>query len=569
MLPGIRIDDPTSTPAGIEARVTAGDILHLWQKPVTATAQSCVQLREASGETSALVGPRSGDFQMIAHRVAATGEISLSWNALETTVSLCYAYDPDRALSEGIRILWVRPEAAADSKRYRLHLAPPFGWMNDPNGLVSVDGRTHAFYQHYPHAWRWGPMHWGHAVSDDLVNWTHLPVFLHPGPAILADPMPKGGAFSGSAIVRPQGGIRVFHTDREDGRAPEHELQMTAVSTDLLDAGPSAVVIGERPPLDGFGNDLRDPYVFMGPDGLWKMVLGGNDAGAALVLLYESDDPDAAANWRFVGVLHREPLARSVPAECPSLVPLVGDGGGLYALVFGLIGHQILIEGKLNPSVALVGRFDGRHFEAIARRELDFVGDCYAFQAFVRDGRPQGMAWAVNWANVRRNRDFSSAMTFVRRLLWRDGALLMPPVEGVALLRTESLSDSAAALRLGVELPDGLAEISFDVAGAPFRLTLAHEDFPMTLVHDGRTLELEAERTKRAAPYVAETGPLANVRVFVDVGMVEIYADGGHWCGTKRIDSDEPVAMVRLEADLGTITNVEVWRLRPQSGAHR
>lgn len=78
--------------------------------------------------------------------------------------------------------------------------------MNDPNGLVALDGRVHAFYQHYPSALRWDTMHWGHAVSDNLVDWTHLPVFLHPRPVLLADPSLQGGAFSGSAIALPDGG---------------------------------------------------------------------------------------------------------------------------------------------------------------------------------------------------------------------------------------------------------------------------------------------------------------------------------------------------------------------------
>ena len=117
------------------------------------------------------------------------------------------------------------------------------------------------------------------------------------------------------------------------------------------------------------------------------MLLGGNDAEAALVLLYETEDPEAAAGWRFVGPLHREPLPRSVPAECPCMVPLDGEGTGLHALVFGLIGHRNRVKRRFNPSFALVGRFDGRHFEEIARSEIDFIGDCYAFQGFERDGR--------------------------------------------------------------------------------------------------------------------------------------------------------------------------------------
>ncbi|MFO1141842.1 MAG: GH32 C-terminal domain-containing protein [Amaricoccus sp.] len=563
MLPDAR--DSTGGQSGFTAEVRAGETLHLWLKPAEPAAASRVHLRDAGGRELALAGPASDDFQMREHPVSATGTLAVGWNPADTSVSLCYAFDPARVLEDGIRPLRT---TAPDTPRFRLHLAPAFGWMNDPNGLSTVGGRTHAFYQNYPHARRWDTMHWGHAASLDLVDWTHLPVFLHPRPEMLADPARKGGAYSGSAIPRAEGGLRIFYTDREDGR-PEQEWQMTAVSADLLAVGPSSTVVDRRPPLPGYGNDFRDPYVFMGPDGLWKMLLGGNDAGAALVPLYETTDPEAAGGWRFVGPLHREPLPRSIPAECPCLVPLDGDGQGLFALVFGLIGHRRLVRGRLNPSLVLVGRFDGRRFEEIARRELDFAGDCYAFQGFVRDGRPVGIAWAANWAEVRPGQDFPSAMTFVRRLVWRDGALLTPPVEAVEALRTAPLADSRASLVQGVLLPDGLAEVAF-TAGGPFRLALDHPDHPMTLVHDGETLELVAEWARfrgQRLRLMVDTGPVRDIRVFVDVGLVEVYADGGRWCGTKRIDSDRPITAVRLEADPETITDATVWQLRPQGRA--
>ncbi len=213
-----------------------------------------------------------------------------------------------------------------------------------------------------------------------------------------------------------------------------------------------------------------------------------------------------------------------------------------------------------------LGDPDGRRFEATARKELDFVGDCYAFQGFRRGGLAHGLAWAVNWADVRRGHDFPSAMTFPRRMIWEAGALRMPPVDDVAGLRAAPLGD-VATLRERLALPDGLAEIALDCVG-PFRLTLDHPDCPMAIVHDGQTLELEAAwAMHRRVPrrFVVETGALTSLSVFVDVGLVEIYADGGRFVGTKRVPSDAPVSALRLEA--GPNTDARVWRLRPQTGA--
>ena len=64
--------------------------------------------------------------------------------------------------------------------RPKIHFSPETGWMNDPNGMVYVDGVYHFFYQKYPYATNWGPMHWGHATSRDLIHWEHQPIALYP-----------------------------------------------------------------------------------------------------------------------------------------------------------------------------------------------------------------------------------------------------------------------------------------------------------------------------------------------------------------------------------------------------
>jgi beta-fructofuranosidase len=559
---------PAGVRSGFSAQIAAGEMLHLWQKARDATASSRVTLRSPGGAAQVMQAPPSDDFLLTELALAASGDVDVEWDDDATVVSLCYAFHPARVIDKGIRILWTSERARANAKRYRLHLAPPFGWMNDPNGSIEADGRVHVFYQHYPHARRWDTMHWGHAVSENLVDWRHLPVFLHPREAMLVDPTKTGGAFSGSAIRRPEGGLRIFYTDREDGRSVP-EGQMTAVSPNTLRAGPSTSVIDRPPPLPGFGRDLRDPYVFAKPGGGWSMLLGGADASAALVLLYETVAPDAAEGWRFVGVLHREPLDRVVPAECPCLVPLDGEGDGLHVLVFGLIGHRQLVKGRRNPSFALVGRFDGARFDEIARRELDFIGDCYAFQSFVCASGPVGIAWAANWADVRKKHDYPSSMTFPRRLIWRDGRLHMPPIEALTTLRRERIAADGEALAHRLATADGIVEIQLSGArrGAPFRVAFSHPQAEMALVYGGMNLEFVGGSTTATPRASIDNLTPRDVRIFVDVGIIEVFVDDGLWCGTRRIDADEPVNAILIDAAPDAFSQVEVWSLRPQAGA--
>jgi beta-fructofuranosidase len=548
--------------AGLEA----GDIVHLWQKAPSRAALSEVRVTSESGETVTLPGSPSDDHTRTVFEAPSAGSYRVSWEDAGTAVSLAYAYSPASVMQDGIRLLWTTEANRLSEDRNALHFQPPIGWMNDPNGLCEVAGRTHLFYQHYPHGKRWNTMHWGHAVSDNLIDWVHLPIFLEPRAELLADDGLTGGAFSGSAVPQADGSLRVYYTDREDDREPSQEWQITAVSTDLLSAGPSQPVLQTRPDLPNFGKDIRDPYVFRGPDGLWKMLVAGADDVAGLVLLYETGDAEGVEGWRFVDVLHREPVRRSIPAECPCLIALDGEGEGLYALLFGLIGYRDEATRRRNLSYAIVGRFDGRSFEPIVRRELDFGTDCYAVQAFQHHTGPVGISWAANWTDVFKDRDFQSAMTLPRRFVWQDGALLMPPVESAAELRnglaTETLADGKS-----VVLEGGLGEIELALTspGTPFTLDFAHPDHGLALVYDGRALELVFDPPgNRVVPrYLTATTTLRSVRIFVDIGLIEIYVDGGLHCATKRMASDAPVETVSLRVGAADVEHARLWKLRP------
>ncbi|HWJ72461.1 MAG TPA: GH32 C-terminal domain-containing protein [Kaistia sp.] len=552
----------------IDFALNAGETLHVFQKPVGGAAESVVVLASADGVERELRGPVSDDFTQTGASDLAAGPASLSFDDAATAVSLAYAFHPGTVLKTGIRTLFTTERNRPNTARHLLHLAPPFGWMNDPNGLSQVDGLTHLFYQHYPHSHRWNTMHWGHAVTSNGVDWTHLPIMVLPRPELLASDEKVGGVFSGSAINLPDGGLRLYYTDREDDRLPNWEWQMTAVTKDLVTVGPSSPVVSETPTLPGFGKNFRDPYVFKGPDGLWKMLLGGGTDTAAVVLLYETDDPDGVADWRFVGVVHEEPTTQKLPAECPCMVALDGEGEGLHALILGLLGSRDEVSRRRNVTVAMIGRFDGTTFAPIERFELDYGTDCYAFQGITGVDGPFGYSWAANWTDVFKDRDFPSAMTFPRRLVWKGGKLFTPPLETVDALRLPAPPTALPPTASPVSLNQGIGEIEIEIGakGEPFDLAFAHPKVGLTLGFDGHVLELhfKAPGTRPSPRYFIEDIAPAKLRIFVDVGLIEIYVDDGRWCITKRIDSDEPIASVTLSAQPGTIAAATLGHLRPQ-----
>ena len=148
----------------------------------------------------------------------------------------------------------------------------------------------------------------------------------------------------------------------------------------------------------------------------------------------------------------------------------------------------------------------------------------------------------------------------------------MPPVESVFELRGRLVASEAEALMRGVALPDGLAEIAFTVArrGAPFRLELSLAGGSLALTYDGADLEFTvapAPARARMSSSKVKGVTLSDVRLFVDVGLIEIFADGGRWCGVKRVDSDEPITAARLVTEPGVLMTAEVWALRPRWGA--
>lgn len=236
-------------------------------------------------------------------------------------------------------MLQVEEIFAKDPDRPWFHVMPLSGWMNDPNGPIYYRGRYHLFYQHVPNQveWDWGLV-WGHAVSEDLVTWEHLPIALEPS----IGGYDSDGCFSGTCVKNCDGrpvilytGVKLRSNHKGDLPAPEYDLNLPFIEVQLaaVPADPNDELmvnwnkhpdpILHRPPPNSGFTGWRDPFVYRRKDSQngWLMLVGSGIKGkGGTVLKYTSDD--ILSDWKFDGYLCQGDADTGAMWECPLLTRL-------------------------------------------------------------------------------------------------------------------------------------------------------------------------------------------------------------------------------------------------------
>ena len=280
-----------------------------------------------------------------------------------------------------------------DVYRPAFHFTPPSNWMNDPNGLVYFEGEYHLFYQYHPNGTTWGPMHWGHAVSTNLIHWQHLPIALYPDE--------NGMIFSGSAVVDMNNtagfgentlvAIFTYNLDHT-------ESQNLAYSTDR---GRTWTKYAGNPVIINSENlkDFRDPKVFWCND-CWVMAL----AAGKSVYFYRSVD---LKHWDKTGIFGNGEYGSTKGVwETPDLFKLKVDSTPetRWVLTVG-VGQGGPSEGS--GTQYFIGNFNGENFVSENSKEtilwVDHGADYYASQSWNNEptGRCIMLAWMSNWLYAR------------------------------------------------------------------------------------------------------------------------------------------------------------------------
>ena len=314
--------------------------------------------------------------------------------------------------------------ASADSlyketNRPQFHFTTIRGWNNDPNGLVYYDGEYHLFYQHNPYEIDWQNMHWGHAVSKDLIHWQELPDALYPDEL--------GMMFSGSAVV-DFNNTSGFQTGEEKpiiaaytADRPERQVQCIAYSNDR---GRTFNKYEDNPVIDSKekwnSSDTRDPKIFWHVDSKkWVMVLFEKDGHS----FYNSDDLKSWTYQSHIGGFW----------ECPELfqLPVDGNKDNKKWVIYGASGTY------------MIGEFDGQKFKPETEKLNYLSGKMYAAQTYNNIPESGGRRIQIGWGQITHpGMPFNQMMTFPTELTLRTTRngirLFSEPIQEIEILHKKS-----------------------------------------------------------------------------------------------------------------------------------
>lgn len=328
-------------------------------------------------------------------------------------------------------------------ERPAFHLSTRTGWMNDPNGFSWYQGRYHLFYQYYPYESKWGPMHWGHAVSEDLLRWEYLPAALAPDELYDMD-----GCFSGSAVELSDGRQLLMYTgvSRERLRQGEHrevQTQCLAIGDgiDYEKYAQNPVLDAKDLPKGGSAADFRDPKMWKRADGTYGCVIGNRAAdGSGQILYYTSGD---GFHWNFKSILASNYNRFGKMWECPDLFEL----DGTWVLLTS--PQDMLPEGfeyhNGNGTLCLLGEFDEKTgvFRETHNQSVDYGIDFYAPQTVLTpDGRRVMIGWMQNWdsCGIRSPKEkWFGQMSLPRELSIKGGRLFQAPIRELEKMRRDKV----------------------------------------------------------------------------------------------------------------------------------
>lgn len=460
----------------------------------------------------------------------------------------------------------IRQRFSNDIHRPRFHYLPPSNWMNDPNGVIQWNNRYHLFYQYNPDGAYHANMHWGHAVSDDLIHWEDLPVAIAPTP----NSVDAGGIFSGS-IVNHDGTPKMFYT----GVNPDHSIQTQCLATgddDLVSWEKYAhnPIIAAPPDSMEQIRDFRDPFVWR-EDDTWYMVVGSRIEGVGgAALLYRSQNLTA---WEYLNPLLVGDLARNgVMWECPNFFPL---GDKRVLIISSHIGYT---TGKV---IYFVGEYKNFRFTPEVEGILD-AGFYYAplshldnqnrriLYGWLREARSVEQQKSAGWSGVQA----------IPRILTLDSKnrLLMNPAPELEKIRQEHHQFSAGNITENPLPVSGLAldiQASFSIetnTQCGIVIAAASDGKEQTRIfYDANTETLRVQRqtaendsdidTKcQGVPHRLDSNETLDLRILLDGSVLEIIANERSSLTSRIYPQQTDSQHIHIE-NPSAVNGLDIWEM--------
>ena len=446
--------------------------------------------------------------------------------------------------------------------RPKIHFTAPSMWINDPNGMFFANGTYHLFYQYHPGSTVWGPMHWGHAVSQDLIHWKHLPVALYPDSL--------GTIFSGSAVYdaentsglgamgcSPVVAIYTQNLEGPNGKSDRKQHQSIAYSLD----GINFIKYFNNPvlPCPPDQTDFRDPKVFKNQIiNCWSMVVSSGDH----VEFYRSDD---LLRWDKTGEFGQGTslLPHQGIWECPDLFRLQTPDGTKDIFIVSL---SLDAEYGGSRTGYFTGVFDGYTFVPDPQSKFQWLDqgfDNYAGVTFNHSDHRILMGWASNWkyASQCPTNEYCGAMTLARKLSLiktPDGYRLASAPAGlqslITNLRLLNDRDVITSEVFGLDLRgngDGIISFSND-RGQTLQFGIKDNSLFFDRSSAGRNdFSKEFNRKYFSERFASRffSGPW-QMEVIFDVSHIELFLDHGTVTMSCCIYPDTPYTQLEFTGDI-------------------
>ena len=469
-------------------------------------------------------------------------------------------------------------------ERPAFHLSPRTGWMNDPNGFSFYKGKYHLFYQYNPYDTNWGPMHWGHAVSEDLIRWEYLPCALAPYSFLDKE----GGCFSGGAVELDDGRHLLMYTGtrrerQPDGTTCDVQTQCLAIGDGIdYEKYEKNPVISELDlPEGGSRIDFRDPKIWKCDDGSFRCIIANRAADkTGQLLLYRSRD---AFEWEYESTLLKNHGEYGIMWECPDLFSLDGSD----VILMSPQDMQPTDDGFApgNDGLCMIGECDGQgHFRKKSVSPIDYGLDFYATQSILSpDGRRIMLGWMQDWDGVpyrKENMAWFGQVTLPRELRVKNGRLIQTPIREIERYRgkkceinepkdsgdkplvLDQLSGRTSDITVVIRPEDTCtkAELRFAEGGGHYAsVTLRPKERSITLDRSHTGVRRNVSHTITTG-YTTEDGSVT-IRLILDRYSAEIFLGDGEKVMSMTYYSAEDEDGVSVRAEGSASVTVEGYRL--------